>query len=92
MDVQPLIPTPFRPRRGNPRYPSFMHRHFIIANPTSGRGTGARMIPVIERLMDNHRLQYTLVRTCSPGMPRIWLTRRLRKVTKRWSRRVEMGR
>lgn len=24
------------------------------------------MIPVIERLMDNHRLQYTLVRTCRP--------------------------
>lgn len=22
MDVQPLIPTPFRPRRGNPRYPN----------------------------------------------------------------------
>ncbi len=43
-----------------------MHRHYIIANPTSGRGTGARMIPTIERLMDHHHLDYTLVRTREP--------------------------
>ncbi len=43
-----------------------MHHHYIIANPTSGRGTGARMIPVIERLMNHHQLAYTLVRTRAP--------------------------
>lgn len=43
-----------------------MARYFIVANPASGRGTGARMIPVIERLMNQHRLDYTLTRTERP--------------------------
>ncbi len=44
-----------------------MPRTFIVANPTSGRGTGERMIPVIERLMELHQLEYTLVHTERPG-------------------------
>ncbi len=43
-----------------------MPRTFIVANPTSGRGTGARMIPVIERLMSLHQLDYSLARTDRP--------------------------
>ena len=43
-----------------------MPKIFIVANPTSGRGTGGRMIPVIERLMNLHQLDYTLVRTDRP--------------------------
>jgi diacylglycerol kinase (ATP) len=43
-----------------------MHRHYVIVNPTSGRGTGERMAPVIEQLMERHQLDYTLVRTCRP--------------------------
>jgi diacylglycerol kinase (ATP) len=43
-----------------------MPRYFIVANPTSGRGTGARMIPTIERLMVLHQLDYSLVHTERP--------------------------
>jgi diacylglycerol kinase (ATP) len=43
-----------------------MPRTFIVANPTSGRGTGARMIPIIERLMALHQLDYSLSITERP--------------------------
>lgn len=44
-----------------------MPHYCIIANPTSGRGTGARMIPVIERLMTTHLLDFSLYETERPG-------------------------
>ena len=43
-----------------------MPRTFIVANPTSGRGTGTRMIPIIKRLMDLHQLDYSLGITEKP--------------------------
>ncbi len=43
-----------------------MPRYCVIANPTSGRGTGGRMIPVIERLMKDRGLDFDLVRTEKP--------------------------
>jgi diacylglycerol kinase (ATP) len=46
--------------------PLIMPRYFIVANPASGRGTGARMIPVIERLMEIDHLDYSLKRTERP--------------------------
>lgn len=43
-----------------------MPRICVIANPTSGRGTAGRMIPVIEKLMKDHDLQFDLIRTERP--------------------------
>lgn len=44
-----------------------MAKYIVIANPTSGRGTGARMIPLIEQLMAQHHLDMQLIRTERPG-------------------------
>jgi diacylglycerol kinase (ATP) len=43
-----------------------MPRYCVIVNPTSGRGTGGRMIPVIERIMKDHGLDFDLIRTERP--------------------------
>ena len=43
-----------------------MPRYCVIVNPTSGRGSGGRMIPVIEQLMKNHGLDFDLIRTERP--------------------------
>ena len=45
---------------------NIMPRYCVIANPTSGRGTGGRMIPVIERLMKDRGLDFDLIRTERP--------------------------
>lgn len=39
----------------------------IIANPVAGSGSGGRAIPRIERLLQEHQMDYDLVRTEHPG-------------------------
>jgi YegS/Rv2252/BmrU family lipid kinase len=41
-------------------------RHKIIVNPISGRGFGAESIPQIERFLNDHGLEYEVVRTERP--------------------------
>ncbi len=43
-----------------------MPRTFIVANPTSGRGKGTRMIPIIKRLMNLNQLDFSLEITERP--------------------------
>ncbi|MDD5263694.1 MAG: diacylglycerol kinase family lipid kinase [Candidatus Bipolaricaulis sp.] len=43
-----------------------MRRHFVIVNPVSGRGDGARAIPRVERELHAAGLDYQLVRTERP--------------------------
>ncbi len=43
-----------------------MARHFVILNPTSGRGTGKRMRPALETQLQRHKLDYELVETERP--------------------------
>ncbi|HUT21712.1 MAG TPA: acylglycerol kinase family protein, partial [Anaerolineae bacterium] len=43
-----------------------MTRYKIIANPAAGGGAGARAIPRIERLLDEHGLDFDVVRTERP--------------------------
>jgi YegS/Rv2252/BmrU family lipid kinase len=43
-----------------------MTKHKIIANPISGRGTGERSIPIMMELLQNHQLDFDLVRTERP--------------------------
>jgi YegS/Rv2252/BmrU family lipid kinase len=38
-------------------------KHFVIVNPTSGRGLGERAIPRIESFLKEHNFNYTLART-----------------------------
>lgn len=41
-------------------------RYFVIVNPLSGRGTGEKSIPAIEKRLTDYNLDYTLVRTERP--------------------------
>lgn len=43
-----------------------MNRYKIIVNPISGRGHGAQAIPQIEQLLEQHGLDFDLVRTERP--------------------------
>lgn len=43
-----------------------LEHYLVIANPTSGRGTGGRLIPTIEALMKSHNLPFDLVQTERP--------------------------
>lgn len=43
-----------------------MSKYLIILNPISGRGTGERSAPIIERALTDHGLDYDLVRTERP--------------------------
>ncbi|MCP4544823.1 MAG: diacylglycerol kinase family lipid kinase [Chloroflexi bacterium] len=44
-----------------------MRKYQIIANPTAGGGSGARVIPQIERLLTESGLDFDIVRTQRPG-------------------------
>ncbi|OGO21041.1 MAG: hypothetical protein A2Z14_12800 [Chloroflexi bacterium RBG_16_48_8] len=44
-----------------------MNKYKIIANPVAGSGAGARAIPRIIQLFDEHQLNYDLVKTNYPG-------------------------
>lgn len=41
-------------------------RYYVIVNPLSGRGTGEKSIPVIEKWMQAYNLDFTLARTEHP--------------------------
>lgn len=41
-------------------------RYFVIVNPLSGRGTGEKSIPTIEKWLRAYNLDFTLVRTAHP--------------------------
>ena len=43
-----------------------MSKYKIIVNPTSGRGSGEESIPHVERLLNEHNLDFDLVRTERP--------------------------
>ena len=43
-----------------------MKKHKIIVNPTSGRGTGGRSIPLINELLQSYDLDFDLVCTERP--------------------------
>jgi YegS/Rv2252/BmrU family lipid kinase len=43
-----------------------MSKYKIIVNPTSGRGFGGRSIPHIERILNDHNLDFDIVRTERP--------------------------
>lgn len=43
-----------------------MQRIKVIANPISGRGTGAKSIPIIRQLLQDHELEFDLVQTERP--------------------------
>lgn len=43
-----------------------MSRHFLIVNPTAGRGAGGRLIPRAEELLRGHGLQFDQVLTERP--------------------------
>ena len=42
-------------------------KYLVIANPGSGRGSGARQIPLIEEMLRRHALDFDLLRTEGPG-------------------------
>lgn len=44
----------------------FILKYLIIVNPTSGRGYAEKMAPQIEELMQQHHLDFDLVRTTGP--------------------------
>jgi len=41
-------------------------KYYVIVNPTSGRGTGEKAVPEIEKWLKAYNLDYTLVRTERP--------------------------
>ncbi len=43
-----------------------MTQYTVIVNPTSGRGAGKAIIPVLREMLDSHNLQYQLIETERP--------------------------